>query len=70
MRDLDNAISEVERELSTSKREITLNSTAELKALIDAQRDVVKRDSRALEQLAAKLRADPASVTARAASIR
>ena len=62
VRDLDNAISEVERELSTGKREITLNSTAELKALIDAQRDVVKRDSRALEQLAAKLRADPASV--------
>ena len=62
VRDLDNAISEVERELGTSKREITLNSAAELKALIEAQRDVVKRDSRALEQLAARLRADPSSV--------
>ena len=56
VKEIDDAISDIERELSVPKHEVVVKNAAELKALIDTQREDIKKNSRALEQLAAKLR--------------
>lgn len=66
VREIDEAIGDIERELSTPRQAIVVKSAAELKALMDAQREDIRKNSRALEQLAARLRANPDSVDATA----
>ncbi len=58
VKEIDDAISDIERELGTPRQAIVVKNAAELKALIETQRDDIKKNSRALEQLAAKLRAN------------
>ena len=55
VKEIDDAIGEVERELAVPKREVVVKSVAELQALITAQQDDIKKASRALEQVAGKL---------------
>jgi len=56
VREIDEAIAEIERELAQPRREITVKGVGELRALVDKQREEVKKSSRAVEQLSAKLR--------------
>ena len=56
VKEIDEAISEVERELSAPKHEVVVKSVSELQTLINAQQEDIKRTSRALEQVAGKLR--------------
>lgn len=63
-REIDDAISGVERELGQPRHEVEVGSAAELKALIDKQREEVKKNSRLVEQLSAKLRASASTVDA------
>ena len=56
VKEIDEAISEVERELSAPKHEVVVKSVAELQTLIYAQQEDIKKTSRALEQVAGKLR--------------
>ena len=55
VKEIDDAIGEIERELSVPKREIVVKSVAELQTLINAQQDDIKKTTRTLEQLAGKL---------------
>ena len=66
VREIDEAIGDIERELSTPRQAIVVKSAAELKALIEAQREDIRKNSRALEQLAARLRANADSADASA----
>ena len=65
-KDFDRAILEIENAITTERHEVTVGSAAELKALVDTQREDVKNTSRTLEQLAAKLRANPDATDAEA----
>ena len=56
VKEIDEAISEVERELSAPKHEVVVKNINELQTLITAQQDDIKKASRALEQVAGKLR--------------
>ncbi len=56
IRQIDDAISEAERELSVPKHEVVVKSAVELRKLINEQKEEIKANSRALEQAAAKLR--------------
>lgn len=56
VREIDEAIAEIERELAQPKRAITVKGVGELRALVEKQREEVKKSSRALEQMSAKLR--------------
>ena len=55
VKEIDDAIGEVERELSVPRREVVVKSVAELQTLINAQQDDIKKTSRALDQEAGKL---------------
>ncbi len=57
-KDIDRAIGDLESAMNTERHEVTVSSVAELKELVDSQREDVKRASRALEQAAAKLRSN------------
>lgn len=59
IKDIDNAIEDVSREISTDRVDVTLNNVGELKRLIDAQREDVKQATRAVGDATAKLRATP-----------
>ena len=65
-KDIDRAISEIESAMATERHEVTVHNAAELKALVDTQREDVKKASRTLEQIAAKLRANPDSADSEA----
>lgn len=56
VKEIDEAISDVERELSAPKHEVVVKNIAELQTLITAQQDDIKKTSQALEQVAGKLR--------------
>ena len=56
VREIDDAIADINRERAAPSHEITVKSAAELKALIDSQQEQIKIGSRALEQAAVKLR--------------
>ena len=58
-KDIDRAIGDIESALSAERHQVTVSSAAELTALVDSQREDIKKASRALEQMAAKLRANP-----------
>jgi len=58
VREIDDAIADIDRGRSSPTHEITVKSAAELKALIDSQQDQIKQGSRALEQAALKLRSN------------
>ena len=58
VREIDDAIADIDRERSSPSHEITVKSAAELKALIDTQQDQIKQGTRALEQAALKLRSN------------
>ena len=55
-KDIDRAILEIENAITAERHEVTVGSAAEIKALVDSQREDVKKASRALEMAAAKLR--------------
>ncbi len=57
-KDIDRAIGDLESAMNTERHAVTVSSVAELKALVDNQREDVKKASRALEQAAAKLRSN------------
>ncbi len=56
VREIDDAIADIDRERSSPSHEVTVKSAAELKALIGSQQDQIRQGTRALEQTAAKLR--------------
>ncbi len=56
VKEIDDAIGEVERELSAPKHQVVVKNVTELQALINAQQDEIKKTSSALEQVAGKLR--------------
>ncbi len=56
LREIDDAIADINRERSAPSREVTVKNASELKALIDSQQEQIRSGSRALEQAAAKLR--------------
>ena len=56
VKEIGDAIGDIERELAAPKHDVVVKNVAELTALIDAQRDEIKKSSRALEQAAGKLR--------------
>ena len=61
-KDIDRAILEIENAITAERHEVTVGSAAEIKALVDSQREDVKKASRALEMAAAKLRANTDAV--------
>ncbi len=56
VKEIGDAIGDIERELAAPKHDVVVKNVAELTALIEAQREEIKRSSRALEQAAGKLR--------------
>ncbi len=58
VREIDDAIADIERERSSPSHEVTVKSASELQALIDSQQDQIKQGTRALEQAALKLRSN------------
>ena len=58
VREIDDAIADIDRERAAPSHEVTVKSAAELKALIDSQQDQIKLGTRALEQAALKLRSN------------
>ena len=56
VREIDDAIADIDRERASPSHEVTVKSAAELKALIDSQQDQIRQGTRALEQAAVKLR--------------
>lgn len=59
LKEVHDAIVDVERDLSAPRHEVTVRGVAGLQRLIDTQREDVKRSARAIEQFAAKLRNNP-----------
>ena len=59
LKEIDAAIDDVTREISSERQEVTLSNAADLKRLIDAQREVVNKASRAVSDDMAKLRTSP-----------
>jgi TM2 domain-containing membrane protein YozV len=59
VKEIDNVIDEVAREISTERHEVTLNNVGDLKRLIEAQREEVKQATRAVSESTAKLRSTP-----------
>ena len=53
-KDIDRAIGDIESALSAERHQVTVSSAAELTALVDSQREDIKKASRALEQMAAR----------------
>lgn len=64
VKEIDEAIGEVERELSAPKHQVVVKSVAELQALIKEQQDEIKKTSHALELAAGKLRGNNDSADA------
>ena len=58
VREIDDAIADIDRERASPSHEVTVKSAAELKALIESQQDQIRQGSRALEQAALKLRSN------------
>lgn len=56
VREIGDAIADIERELAAPKHEVVVKNVGELQTLIDAQRDDIRKSSHALEQIAARLR--------------
>ena len=56
VREIGDAIADIERELAAPKHEVVVKSVGELQTLIDAQRDDIRKSSHALEQSTARLR--------------
>ena len=56
VREIDDAIADIDRERASPSHEVTVKSAAELKALIETQQDQIRQGTRALEQAAVKLR--------------
>ena len=56
VREIGDAIADIERELAAPKHEVVVKNVGELQTLIDAQRDDIRKSSHALEQITAKLR--------------
>lgn len=67
LKEIDAAIDDVTREISSARQEVTLGSVGDLKRLIDAQRDVVNKATRAVTDATAKLRATPDAADAESA---
>lgn len=61
LKEIDNAIEEVTREISSERQEVTLDNVADLRRLIEAQRDVVSKATRAVADATTKLRTAPES---------
>ena len=56
VKEIGDALGEIERDLSAPKHEVVVKNAAELQALIDSQREEVKKSSTALAQITSKLR--------------
>lgn len=56
VREIDDAIADIDRERASPSHEVTIKSAAELTGLIDSQQDQIRQTTRALEQAALKLR--------------
>ena len=56
VREIGDAIADIERELAAPKHEVVVKNVGELQTLIDAQRDDIRKSSHALEQITTRLR--------------
>ena len=56
VKEIGDALGDIERDLAAPKHEVVVKNAAELQALIDSQREEIKKSSRALEQITSKLR--------------
>ncbi len=66
VKEIDNVIEEVAREISTERHEVTLSNLGDLKRLIEAQREEVKQATRAVSESTAKLRSTPDAIDSEA----
>ncbi len=56
VKEIGDALGEIERDLAAPKHEVVVKNTTELQTLIDSKREEIKKSSRALEQITSKLR--------------
>ncbi len=56
VKEIGDALGDIERDLAAPKHEVVVKNAVELQALIDLQREEIKKSSRALEQITSKLR--------------
>jgi TM2 domain-containing membrane protein YozV len=56
-KEINDAIGDIERELATPKHDVVIKNVTELKALIDTQKDEIRKTARAIDQFVAKPRA-------------
>ena len=56
VKEIGDALGDIERDLAAPKHEVVVKNATELQTLIDSQREEIKKNSRALEQITSKLR--------------